>query len=112
MSTVFNDQGIEFDTTKVTNLYSTTIKRAPIVGNELSTKKHIDEELYKHTFLRFDQTLEIFVKVSFGNFVYNLTKHDRTQMTDITGIKIPNIGFNLLQKRNIQRNDKNIVSNV
>ena len=57
--------------------------------------------------LRFNQTIENCLKVSVGNDTYNLTKYDKTQITDMTNMKHPNAGGHLLQKWKIKCNDKN-----
>ena len=44
MSTVFNDQDIEFDNIKLTNLDSFTLERNPTIANDLSNKKNIDDK--------------------------------------------------------------------
>ena len=54
----------------------------------------------------FNQTLQNYPKVSIGNDVYNITKNDKIQITDITESKFPNTGANLLQKYNFKCNDK------
>ena len=51
---------------KLTNLDSITINRNPTSDNEVSNKKHIDNELDKNTIVRFNQTLENYLKVSVG----------------------------------------------
>ena len=70
--------------------------------NELSTKKDIDDELDENTILRFNQTLQNYLKVSVGNDMYNLTKYHKIQITDTTIIKYPNSGGYLLQQWNIR----------
>ena len=50
------------------------------------------------TFVRFNQTLQNYLKVSVGNDTYNLTKYNKISITDITDIKLPNSGNSLLQK--------------
>ena len=57
--------------------------------------------------LRFNQTLQNYLKVSVGSDIYNLTKYNKIQLTDITIIKYPNSGGYLLQNWNIKCNDKN-----
>ena len=42
----------------------------------------------------------------------NLSKHDKIHIIDITEIKSPNTGANLLQKWNIQCNDRNNNGNI
>ena len=70
-------------------------------------EKYIDDKLDKNTILRFNQTLEICLKVSVGNDRYNLTKYNKIQITDTTIIKSPNNGGYLLQNWNMKCNDRN-----
>ena len=98
LSSVFNDQDNEIDNNKLTNLDSITVNRNPNLDNELANKKYVDDELDKNTVLRFNQTLQNYLKVSVGNDTYNLTKYDKTQITDTTEMRYPNIGSDLLQK--------------
>ena len=58
--------------------------------------------LFKKTFLRLNQTLHNFLKVSVGNDVYNLAEYDKNQFTDTTVIKNHNIGGYSLQQWNIK----------
>ena len=76
LSSVFIDQDSEFDNSKLTNLDSITDKRNPNSDNELVNKKNLDNELDKNILLRFNQTLENYLKVSVANDTYNLTKND------------------------------------
>ena len=112
LSSVFNDQDNEFNNNKLTNLDSITVNRDPNLDNELSNKKYVDNSIGEVTLLRFNQTLENYLKVSVGNDIYNLTKYDKIQIKDTTEIKYPNIGSDLLQKWNIKCNNKNNVSKV
>ena len=64
---MFNDQDNEFDNNKLTNLDSVTIIINPNLDNELSNKNCVDDAVEKITILRFNQTLENFLKVSVGN---------------------------------------------
>ena len=112
LSSVFNDQDNEFDNNKLTNLDSNQVNRNPNLDNELSNKKYIDDELHKNTVLRFNQTLQNYLKVSVGDDVYNLTKYDKIQITDATEIRYPNIGSDLLQKWNIKCYNKNNQSRI
>ena len=50
------------------------------------------------TLVRFNQTLQNYLKVSVGNDTYNLTKYNKVSITDITETKFPNSGNALLQK--------------
>ena len=58
------------------------------------------------TLVRFDQTLQNYLKVSVGNDTYNLTKYDKIQLTDVTEIRYPNIGITLLPKWKIKNLNK------
>ena len=107
LSSVFNDKDNEFDNIKLTNLDSASVNRNPSSDNELANKKYIDDELDKNTVLRFNQTLQNYLKVSVRNDTYNLTKYDRIQITDTTVIKYPNTSGYLLQNWIIKCNDKN-----
>ena len=69
------------------NLDSITVKRNPSLGNELSNKKYIDYELDKNTFLRFNQTLSNYLKVSVGNDTHNLTEYNKIHLIDVTEIR-------------------------
>ena len=109
---MFNDQDNEFDNNKLTKLGSITVNRNPNLDNELANKKYIDDELDKNTVLRFNQTLQNYLKVSVGNDTYNLTKYDKKQITDTTEMRYPNIGSDLLQKWNIKCNNKNNQSRI
>ena len=112
LSSVFNDQDNEFDNNKLTNLDSITVNREPNLDHELSNKKYVDDSIGESTLLRFNQTLQNYLKVSVGNDTYNLTKYDKIQITDSTEMRYPNIGSDLLQKWNIKCNNKNNVSKV
>ena len=112
LSSVFNDQDNEFDNNKLTILDSVTVNREPISDNELSTRKYIDDSIGEGTIVRFNQTLQNYLKVSVGNDTYNLNKYGRIQITDTTKIKYPNIGSDLLQKWSIQCNNKSNNSKV
>ena len=107
LSSVFNDPNNEFENNKLTNLDSVSVNRNPDSDKELVNKKYLDNELDKNTVLRFNQTLENYLKVSVENDTYNLTKYDKIQITDITINKNPNTGGYLLQNWVIKCNDKN-----
>ena len=104
---VKNNQDNNFNDNKLTNLDSITINRNPNSDNEVSNKKYIDDELNKNTIVRFNQTLQNYLKVSVGNDLYNLAKYDKIQITDITDFRSGNIGQGVLQKWNIIANDIN-----
>ena len=82
-------------------------------GNERS-RRDLGLDFYDEssTLVRFNQTLQNYLKVSVGNDTYNLTKYDKIQITDTTEMRYPNIGSDLLQKWYIKCNNKNDVSKV
>ena len=104
---VKNNQDNDFNDNKLTNLDSVVVNRNPTNDNELTNKKYIDDELDKNTIVRFNQTLQNYLKVSVGNTIYNLTKYDKQNIIDITEIILPNTVGYLLQKWNIKCKDKN-----
>ena len=71
---VKNNQDNDFNDDKLKNVDSITVNRNPTSINEVSNKNYIDDELDKNTIVRFNQTLENYLKVSVGNDTYNLTK--------------------------------------
>ena len=104
---VKNNQDKSFQDNNLTNIDSITANRNPTSDNELANKKYNDDDLDKNKILRFNQTLQNYLKVSVGNDTYNLTKYDKIQIIDTTVIKYPNNGGYLLQNWNIKCNDKN-----
>ena len=108
LSSVFNDQDNEFDNNILTKLDSVTVKRNPNLDNEVANKKYVDDSIGEGTIVRFNQTLENYLKVSVGNDTYNLTKYDKIQIRDTTFIKCPNTGGYLLQNWILKFNDRNI----
>ena len=93
---VKNNQDNDLNDKKLKNLDSITINRNPSSDNEVSNKKYIDDEISKNTIVRFNQTLQNYLKVSSGNDVYNLTKYDKIQLSDTTTMKAGNTGGYLL----------------
>ena len=71
---VKNNQDNDLNDNKLTNSDSIQVNRNPISDNELTNKKYIDDELDKNTIVRFNQTLQNYLKVSVGNDTYNLAK--------------------------------------
>ena len=104
---VRNNQDNDLNDKKLTNLDSIKVNRIPTSDDELVNKKYLDDELDKNTIVRFNQTLENYLKVSVGNDIYNLAKYDKIQLTNTTIIKYPNNGGYLLQNWDIKCNDKN-----
>ena len=104
---VRNIQDNDLNDKKITNLDSIKVNRNPSLDNELANKKYIDDELDKNTIVRFNQTLENYLKVTVGNDTYNLTKYNKIQLTDVTEIRSPNSGYDLLPKWRIKNLHKN-----
>ena len=104
---VKNNQDNNLNDYKITNINLITINNNPIDDNHVTNKKYIDDELNKNTLLRFNQTLQNYLKVSVGNDTYNLTKYNKIQLTDTTFLKYPNSGGYLLQNWRILCNDEN-----
>ena len=104
---VKNNKDNDFNDNKLLNLDSVVVNRNPTLDNELSNKKHVDNELNKNTIVRFNQTLSNYLKVTVGNDTYNLSKYNKKQLTDTTIIKYPNTGGYLLPGWRIFCNDKN-----
>ena len=104
---VKNNHDNDLNDNKLTNIDSITINRNPILDNEVSNKKYIDDELDKNTIVRFNLTLQNYLKVSIGSDTYNLTKYNKIQLTDTTVIKAGNSGGYVLQNWNIKCNDRN-----
>ena len=104
---VKNNQNNNVNDNKLINLISVSVNRSPISDKELTNKKYVDDELDKNTILRFNQTLQNYLKLSVGNDTYNLTKYDKIQFIDLTEIKPQNTGTDLLQKWKIDNNIKN-----
>ena len=104
---VKSNQDNDLKDNKLINLDSISVNRKPSSDNELASKKYIDDDLDKNTVLRFNQTLQNYLKVSVGNDTYNLTKYDKIQITVTAEMRYPNIGSDLLQKWNIKCNNKN-----
>ena len=109
---VKNNQDNNFNDNKLTNINSITINNNPSDNNHVSNKKYIDDELDKNTIVRFNQTLENYLKVSVGNDIYNLTKYNKIQLTDISIIKAGNSGLFVLNNWKIICNDKNNTGNL
>ena len=64
---VKNNQDNDLKDNKLLNLDSVSVNRKPSSDNELASKKYIYDELDKNTVLRFNQTLQNYLKVSVGN---------------------------------------------
>ena len=109
---VKSSEHFDFNDNKKTNTDSIAINRNPTSDNEVSIRKYIDDELDKNTIVRFNPTLQNYLKVTVGNDTYKLTKNDKIITTDMTEIKFPIICSDLLQKRHINCNNKHNDSKV
>ena len=107
-----NNEDNDLNDKKITNLDSVVVNREPTSDDELANKKCVDESLSSSNILRFYQTLQNYVKVSVGNDTYNLTKYNKTKLTDTTIIKYPKSGGYLLEQWNTKCNDKNIAGKI
>ena len=97
---------------KLTNINLITFNNSPTDDSHVSNKKYIDDGLDKNTFVRFNETLENYLKVSVGNDIYNLTKYNKFHLTDITVIIAGNNGLSLLPNWRFVCNDKNISGKI
>ena len=104
---VKNNQDNDPNDNKLTNSDSVVVNREPTLDNEVANKKYIDDSIGEDILVRFNQTLQSYLKVFVGNDTYNLTKYNKIQLTDTTIIEAPNSGGYLLQQWNIKCNDKN-----
>ena len=75
-----NNQDNDLSDNKLTNKNSITIITIPTDDNHVSNKNYIDDELNKNTIFRFNQTSQIYLKVSVGNDTYNLTKNNKIKI--------------------------------
>ena len=82
-----SNQDNEFDNNNLNNLDSVSVKGNPSSDNELANKKYVDDSIEGITTIRFNQTLENYLKVSVANDTYNLTKYNKIQIIDTTVIK-------------------------
>ena len=112
LSSVYNDQDNEFGEIILTNLNSVTVIREPSPDNEPANKKYIDNSKEEGAVVSFNQTLQNPFKGSIGNDFYNLTKTNRTQITDTTVIKYLNTDGLLPQQWNTKCNDKNRIGKI
>ena len=103
---VKNNQDKDLNDFKLSNLESITVNRDPTSDNELANKKYIDDELDKKTSLRFHQTFENHLKVSVGNYIYNLTKYDKIQLIDESEKRWLNAGQYMLSRWSIKSVNK------
>ena len=104
---VKNNQSNNFNDNIILNVRSIQINDDPSNDNHVSNKKYIDDKLDKNTLVRFNQTLQNYLKVSVGNDTYNLTKYNKILLTDTAVLKTGSTGLYLLPYWKIICNDKN-----
>ena len=109
---VKNNQVNDSIDNKLTSIDSFIVNREPTSDNEVTNKKYVIDTIEEGTILRFNQTLENYLKVSVGNNTYNLTKYDKIQFTGTTIIKFGNTGAKFLQNWYIKCIDKNNNGNI
>ena len=94
---VKNNQDNDFNDKKLTNINSITINNNPTIDNHVSNKKYVDDELDKNTIVRLnDDSNDRCLQVQVDNTTYNLQIYNKTQIIDITKLKFPNSGIDLL----------------
>ena len=103
---VKNNQDNDLSDKKLTNVESVVVNREPTSDNKLANQKHANDSLGGGNILRFNQTLENYLKVSVGNDTYNLTKYNKILFTDTTVMKAGKTGGYLLPYWQIACNDK------
>ena len=62
LPSVLSDQEIESENKNMTNLDSVTVDRKPSSDNELSNKKNVDVSIGEGTVVRFNQSLQNYLK--------------------------------------------------
>ena len=90
LSTVFNDQDNEFINEKLEVLNIVTFNRNQTSDDEPSDIKHVDDSIGERSILKFNQTLQKYLKVSVGNTFYSITKYIEQNFTGTTIKKYPN----------------------
>ena len=103
---VKNNQDNDFNDNKLTNIDSIQVKRNPSSDIEVTNKKYVDASI-EGTLLRFNQTLQNYLKVSVGGDIYHLTKYNKIKLTNETVLEYPNAGSYLLPLWRIVCNDRN-----
>ena len=120
---VRNNQDNDFNNNNLTNINSITLNTEAVNDNHVITKAYVDQfhqdnersrrdlgiDFYNEssTLLKFNQTLQNYLKVSVGDDTYNLTKYDKIKIVDKTVMRYPNSGYNCLPLWKIICKDKN-----
>ena len=122
-SLVRNNQDNDFNKDNLTNINSITLNTEAVNDINVITKAYVDQfhqenersrrdlgiDFYNesNTLFNFNQTLQNFLKVSVGGDTHNLTKYDKILLIDLTEIRHPNTGHDLLPKWRIKNLNKN-----
>ena len=77
------------------------------MGEEISNKKYLDDELDHTTISTFVQTLQNYLKFCNGNNAYNLANYESQRITDTTIFNVGTFDGDLLHLWKILCNDKN-----
>ena len=101
-----NNQDDDLNDNKLSNDNSITINQNPTLENHVANQKYVDNSTVDENVLRFNQTLENYLKISVGNVTYNLTKYDKIQITDTTIIKSGNSQSTVLPYWRVICNDR------
>ena len=104
---VKNNQDNDFNDNKLTNINSITINNNPADNDHVSNKKYVDDLIGEGTLLRFNQTVQKYLKVSVGGDIYHLTKYNKIKLTNETVLRYPNAGSYLLPLWRIVCSDRN-----
>ena len=105
----------DFNDIKLTNIDSNTVVGNPTLENNLANNIYVDDLIEDGTLLRFNQTLENYLKISVENDTYNLSRPDKIQVTDLTEKRAAFLGSDLLQIwkiMNIRKNFEGEIGNV
>ena len=95
---VKNNQDNDLNDKKLTIVNCLTNNQNPTSENQVVNKKYVDDSIGDGNVLKFNQTLENYLKVSVGNVIFDLMKYNKIQINDITEIRSPNTGNSVLQK--------------
>ena len=78
LSSIFTYQDNELHINKLTTLDSVSVNKNRSSDKELANKKNFDDSIGDRNVLRFNRTLENYLKISNGNDRYNITKIYKT----------------------------------
>ena len=110
---VKNNQDIDFNDNKLTNINSITIINNPTDNNHVTNKKYVDNQIDKNTIVRLnDDSNDRYLQVRINNTAYNLQIINKILLADTTIIKFPNNGDSQLPKWRILCNERNNNANI